>query len=132
MRRTSRQAALPVRKVYGARGPGQSRARFAGTPEFCGERQPKRSCRRRRALPSCPAGNAHHDPPASTVPTLPPIQSNLLGQAGTVLVVELPAQVVDETSELIRHEVQRRLPNADGAAVVLDCRHVDLINSTGI
>jgi anti-anti-sigma factor len=63
---------------------------------------------------------------------LPPIQSNLLGHAGTVLVVELPAQVVDETSELIRQEVARRLPNADGAAVVLDCRHVDLINSIGI
>lgn len=77
--------------------------------------------------PSCAARPRPHDHTP-----VPPIQSNLLGHAGTVLVVELPPQVVDETADLIRQEVARRLPNADGAAVVLDCRHVDLINSIGI
>jgi anti-anti-sigma factor len=49
-----------------------------------------------------------------------------------ILVVRLPAQLVDETATLIRDEVAHRLPNADGAALVLDCSEVTLINSIGI
>lgn len=61
-----------------------------------------------------------------------PIRSETTGQTGTILVVQLPGAVVDETAVPIREEVIRRLPNADGAAVVLDCRDVYLVNSIGI
>jgi anti-anti-sigma factor len=40
--------------------------------------------------------------------------------------------VVDETADTIREEVSRRLPNAVGAGLVLDCSAVELINSIGI
>ena len=61
-----------------------------------------------------------------------PIRSETTGQTGTILVVQLPGAVVDETAVPIREEVVRHLPNADGAAVVLDCRDVYLVNSIGI
>ncbi|HYE02536.1 MAG TPA: STAS domain-containing protein [Phycisphaerales bacterium] len=60
------------------------------------------------------------------------MQSELRGQARTVLVVVLPAKLVDETAEPVREAVRTGLPNADGAGVVLDCAAVGLINSLGI
>jgi anti-anti-sigma factor len=60
------------------------------------------------------------------------VRSEIVGQSGTILVVHLPGAVVDETAVPIREEVIRRLPNADGAGVVLDCRDVYLVNSIGI
>lgn len=60
------------------------------------------------------------------------VSSQLAGLRGLVLVVRLPSQLVDETASLIRDEVAHRLPNADGAALVLDCAEVTLINSIGI
>ena len=64
------------------------------------------------------------------MPTI--IRSELGGQSQTILIVSLPAMLVDETSGPVRDEVARRLPNADGAGLVLDCREVELINSIGI
>lgn len=61
-----------------------------------------------------------------------PIRSEKTGQTGTILVVQLPGAVVDETAVPIREEVIRHLPNADGSGVVLDCRDVYLVNSIGI
>lgn len=49
-----------------------------------------------------------------------------------MLVVRLPSHLVDETAALIRDEVAQRLPNAEGAGLVLDCSEVKLINSIGI
>lgn len=60
------------------------------------------------------------------------VSSQLSGLNGLVLVVRLPAQLVDDTSALIRDEVAHRLPNAEGAGLVLDCAEVSLINSIGI
>jgi anti-anti-sigma factor len=60
------------------------------------------------------------------------VSSQLSGGAGLVLIVRLPSQLVDETASLIRDEVAQRLPNADGAGLVLDCSDVTLINSIGI
>jgi anti-anti-sigma factor len=60
------------------------------------------------------------------------VSSQLSGVGGLVLVVRLPAQLVDDTSALIREEVLQRLPNAEGAGLVLDCADVSLINSIGI
>ncbi|MBC7834480.1 MAG: STAS domain-containing protein [Phycisphaerales bacterium] len=63
---------------------------------------------------------------------MPEQRSKLAGAAQTVLVVHLPTKLVDETTDPVREEVARRLPNADGAGVVLDCRDVQLMNSIGI
>lgn len=60
------------------------------------------------------------------------IRSQLRGQSDTILVIALPSSLVDETVGPIRDEVQARLPNSDGAGLVLDCREVELINSIGI
>jgi anti-anti-sigma factor len=60
------------------------------------------------------------------------VRSEIVGESGLVLVVHLPGAVVDETAVPIREEVIRRLPNADRAGVVLDCRDVYLVNSIGI
>lgn len=60
------------------------------------------------------------------------IQSKLSGDAGTILVVRMPPQLVDETSAMVREEAVQRLPNADGAGIVLDCAELELINSIGI
>lgn len=60
------------------------------------------------------------------------MSSQLSGETGLVLVVRLPSHLVDETATLIRDEVSHRLPNADGAALVLDCAEVTMINSIGI
>jgi len=69
----------------------------------------------------------------SDIPFLvPSIQSTLTGLSGTTLVVRLPLQLVDETVGMVRDEVVHRLPNADGAALILDCAEVELINSIGI
>lgn len=60
------------------------------------------------------------------------VSSQLGGAGGLVLVVRLPPQLVDDTSALIRDEVLQRLPNAEGAGLVLDCSEVSMINSIGI
>jgi anti-anti-sigma factor len=60
------------------------------------------------------------------------IQSRITGHSSTILVVLLPAQLVDETASLVRETVSSRLPNADGAGLVLDFSEVELINSIGI
>ncbi|MGE3106994.1 MAG: STAS domain-containing protein [Phycisphaerales bacterium] len=60
------------------------------------------------------------------------IVSRLAGAASTILVVRVPPQLVDDTASLLRAEVASRLPNADGAGVVLDFAQVELINSIGI
>ena len=44
----------------------------------------------------------------------------------------MPPQLVDETSAMVRDEAVQRLPNADGAGIVLDCAELELINSIGI
>lgn len=54
------------------------------------------------------------------------------GRDGAVLVVRLPAELNHETSEPLRELVQRRLPNRDGAALVLDFADVMLISSIGV
>jgi len=41
-------------------------------------------------------------------------------------------QLVDDTIGMVRSEAVQRLPNADGAGLVLDCSAVELINSIGI
>ena len=60
------------------------------------------------------------------------IASHLKGNTSTILVVTLPSMVVDESAGLIRDEVTHRLPNAEGAGLVLDFSAVELINSIGI
>lgn len=60
------------------------------------------------------------------------LHSRLLGQSETILVVCLPATLTDETVGPVRDELARRLPNSEGAAAVLDCGQVELINSIGI
>lgn len=64
--------------------------------------------------------------------SVPMVSSQLSGLGGLVLVVHLPPQLVDDTSALIRDEVTHRLPNAEGAGLVLNCAEVTLINSIGI
>lgn len=60
------------------------------------------------------------------------IHSRIVGLSSTILVVHLPAQLVDETASLVRETVTSRLPNADGAGLILDLSEVELINSIGI
>lgn len=60
------------------------------------------------------------------------IQSERQGELGAVLVVSMPATVVDETAEPIREAVEGNLPDSEGAGAVLDCASVELINSIGI
>lgn len=63
---------------------------------------------------------------------MPALRSELVGRGQTILVVSLPPMLVDETVGPVRDEITRRLPNSDGAALVLDCREMELINSIGI
>lgn len=60
------------------------------------------------------------------------IRSEVLGDPPTILVVYLPAQVVDDSAAAILSEVTARLPNTMGAGLVLDCSAVELVNSIGI
>ncbi len=63
---------------------------------------------------------------------MPMIHSRIAGAASTILIVHLPAQLVDDTASLVRDEVASRLPHADGAGLVLDFSEVVLVNSIGI
>jgi anti-anti-sigma factor len=63
---------------------------------------------------------------------MPLVRSELRGDASTILVVVLPRALTGENASLVRDEVTGRLPNADGAAAILDCSEVTLINSIGI
>ncbi len=56
----------------------------------------------------------------------------LAGQDGEVLVVRIPAELNHETAEPLRELVHRRLPNRDGAGLVLDFSDVLLISSIGV
>lgn len=86
-----------------------------------------------QARPTDPARPPLTFPIPDTIPyPVSLIRSELAGQARLVLVLQLPPKVVDETSDAIREEVSARLPNCEGAGVVLDCREVELINSIGI
>ncbi|HVZ93737.1 MAG TPA: STAS domain-containing protein [Phycisphaerales bacterium] len=54
------------------------------------------------------------------------------GPDGCVLIVRLPPDLNHETAETVRSLVQSRLPNRDGAGVVLDARDLRFISSIGI
>lgn len=60
------------------------------------------------------------------------IAHQLAGRDGAVLVVRIPGELNHETAEPLRDLVQRRLPNRDGAGLVLDFADVLLISSIGV
>lgn len=49
-----------------------------------------------------------------------------------MLVIHLPGSVTDEWSRAIAEEVATKLPRVNGASLILDFSHVELINSLGV
>jgi anti-anti-sigma factor len=56
----------------------------------------------------------------------------LNGTDGEILVVRVPPSLSHETAEPVRACVERRLPNRERCAVVLDMSEVVLISSVGV
>lgn len=54
------------------------------------------------------------------------------GQDGEVLIVDIPGELTHKSADDLRQTVARRLPNRDGAGVVIDMSGVQLITSIGI
>lgn len=63
---------------------------------------------------------------------MPPLASQLVGPDATTLVVHLPIRVTDEVVGPLGDEVRGRLPQATGAALILNFAATQLINSIGI
>ncbi len=77
----------------------------------------------------------HPAPLAIVSDTLGPvseINAQLAGEADQILVIAVPSKLTDEVAGPIRACADQRLPNSDGAALVLDCRGLELVNSIGI
>lgn len=58
--------------------------------------------------------------------------ASLAGPDGAILLVCVPRLLTHESAEPLRDVVAHRLPNRDGAGVVLDMGEVELISSIGI
>jgi anti-anti-sigma factor len=60
------------------------------------------------------------------------VAASLTGPDDAILLVRVPRLLTHESVEPLRDVVAQRLPNRDGAGVVLDMGEVELISSIGI